>query len=442
MTAARAPLDPGFGRLAVLRAYPRDPLGVLADAFQRCGDVATFKLGPQRMWAVHDPDLVGQVLVVRATAFRRGRLMQGARAMLGDGLLTSEDPLHARQRRLIQPSLTPQRVSRLAAPLAALADARVSAWPSPVDAVPAMRRIALDAVSGTLFGAALSDDEAERVADALSAATPLFGLLSIPLVRHLVRTPLPFARRFRRARADIDAVVRRLIADRRAAEAPGDDLLAALLDADDGEEGMSDSQLRDEAVTLFLAGHETTANALAWATHLVAGDPAVQDRLATEARRVLGDGSLGPAQAQQLVYCGQVIDEVLRLYPPAWCLLRRAAARVEVGPHVIRAGDVVVIALPLLHRHPAIWPDPDVFDPDRFAAAAPTRPRYAYLPFGAGPRACLGRALGLLEARVVLATIVRRYRLRRADAAPVPSDRRFTLRPGAPIRVLVEPRPG
>ena len=442
MPVTRTPPDPGFGRIAVLRAYPRDPLAVLSEAFRRSGDVASFMLGPQRMWAVHDPGLIGQVLTSRATAFHRGRLMHAARALLGDGLLTSEEPLHQRQRRLVQPSLTRERTSLLASPLADMAEAHAARWPRGLafDAVPALRRVALDAVAGVLFGGTLGDAEAERVATALTDATPLFRVLSLPLAGHLLHTPLPFARRFRRARHDIDTVVLRLIADRRASSEAGDDLLSALLHASDVDGGMSDAQLRDEAVTLFLAGHETTANALAWSVYLLARSPDAQERLANEARSVLGDGPIDPAHAERLTYCGQVIAEALRLYPPAWILLRRAVTSVELGPYRVGAGDAVVTALPLLHRHPAIWHEPDRFDPERFDPRGTPLPRYAYLPFGAGPRACIGRRLALLEARIALATIARRFRVRPANTAAVPADLRFTLRPGAPINIVLEER--
>jgi cytochrome P450 len=439
------PPDPGFGRLAVVRRYRADPIAMLAETFRLCGDIATFRIGPQRVYAINHPDLVADTLVTQARAFHKGRILHGARALLGEGLLTSEDDTHLRQRRLIQPAFHRRRVETYATAMVVCAESFRESWRSgdTVDMAAEMQRLTLSVVTATLFGGDLSEPEANAVAADLSTAMVIFDLLSLPFGERLLRLPLPSVRRFRKARDRLDATVLRLVDARRAAPLERSDLLSLLLAARDADDGsaMSDAQLRDEAVSLFLAGHETTANVLSWAWYLLSAHPEPERRLHAELDTVL-DGRVATADdAPKLAYCGQVIDETLRLYPPGWALPRLAVSPVEIGGYEIAAGDVVVICLPLLHRDPRFWTNPEEFDPDRFApGTGGDRPRHSYLPFAAGPRMCLGQSFALIEARLLLATLAQRFRPRLVAGTAVAPHARFTLRPRGGLPMTLENR--
>jgi cytochrome P450 len=261
----------------------------------------------------------------------------------------------------------------------------------------------------------------------------------------------PRGRKFAAAVATLDAIVNRIVAQRRAemerGAAPRDDLLSMLLEArdEDSGEGMTDKQLRDELVTLFLAGHETTAIALTWTFHLLAQHPAAESRLHAEVDAVLGTGSLARAapafdDLERLPYARMVAEEAMRLYPPAYVFSRRAAGDDQLGPFHLPAGAHIIISPYALHRRPDYWPDPDVFRPERFAADAPAdRPKHAYLPFGGGPRICIGNSFAMMEHAIVLAAVVRRWRLESVAGHEVRTEPRITLRPrgGLPMRALM-----
>ena len=361
------------------------------------------------------PEHVQRVLVGDHRSFTKGRALTEAKRIVGEGLLTSEGELHRRQRRLLQPLFAHGRVSQYGAAMVEAAERAAARWREgeTVDVQHEMSRLTLAVVGRTLFDADV-EGEAAEIGQALSESIEMLNRFMLPFSGVLERLPTGTARRLRRARARLDATIYRLIAERRAGGPGGGDLLSLLLlarDAEDPTARMSDEQVRDEAMTIFLAGHETTAVALTWTWYLLARNPAVEERLGAELRRELGGRLPTVADLERLGYTERVIAEALRLYPPAWIIGRRTMVDLELDGYRIPAGSIVVLTPFVTHRDPRWHPEPLRFDPDRFAPGAQAgRPRYAYFPFGGGPRTCIGEGFALLEARLLLATLAQRVR--------------------------------
>ena len=396
------------------------------------------------IYLVNHPDLIGDVLVANARRFHKGRFLRTAKALLGEGLLTSEDPLHLRQRRLAQPAFHRRRVETYADVFVEIARCHAGRWRAgeTVDMAREMQKLTLDGVTLTLFGTDLTDSEAATVAESVGDATAIFDLLTIPFGDRLLWSPLPKARRFRRARSQLDAVIYRLIEQRRERPENRDDLLSLLLAASGHDAGtMDDRQLRDDAVTILIAGHETTAHALAWAWYLLDQHRDVEADLHDELERVLGARPPSTADIAQLDICNRVMLETLRLYPPAWAVPRLAVEDHVLAGYPIHAGSGVLICVPLVHRDPRWWNDPDRFDLDRWTPTAwAERPRYSYLPFGAGPRMCIGHDFAITESVLMLATLAQRWRARLLPGHPVTVQPRFTLRPKGGLPMTLERR--
>jgi cytochrome P450 len=317
-----------------------------------------------------------------------------------------------------------------------------------VDAADEMMRLTLAVVGKTLFDADV-EREAPEIGGALTEAFHAFGFAVLPLGELLQRVPfLPPVRRFNRARARLDATIYRIIDAHRADERAGrdrGDLLAMLMAADDDGPGgrgggMTDRQLRDEAMTIFLAGHETTANALTWSWYLLSQHPEAEARLHAELDAVLGGRPPAPGDAARLPYTRAVLAESMRLYPPAWVIGRRATEPYTVRGETLPARTVVLVSQYVVHRDPRWWPDAEAFRPERWAAEAPERPKFAYFPFGAGTRVCIGEQFAWMEGVLLLATIAQRWRLRLAPGHPVAPQAIITLRPRHGMRMVVESR--
>ncbi len=444
---ARLPDPPGPRGgfpLRSLLAFRRDPLSFLRRVQRAHGDVAAFRFGPRRLYLLSHPDLVRDVFVTHHRNFIKSLALQRARVLLGTGLLTSEGDFHLRQRRMAQPAFHRDRVAALAATMAAYAGRTGDGWSAgrEMDIGREMNRLTLAIAGDTLFGADV-EGEAEEVARALDAALGMFDRLTNPLGILLDRLPLPGTIRLRRARAALDATIYRIIERRRASAEDRGDLLSLLLAArdDEGDGGrMTDAQLRDEALTLFLAGHETTANALAWAWHLLAAHPEAEARLHAEVDAVVGDRLPTAEDYPRLPYTRAVFAESMRLYPPAWTVGREPLEDFAAGGYRIPAGTVVIMSPWVVHRDPRWWPDPDRFDPGRWTPEAEAAlPRFAYFPFGGGPRKCIGEGFAWMEGVIVLATLARRWRLRPAPGAVVTTAPSITLRP-AGMRMRAEAR--
>jgi cytochrome P450 len=417
-------------------AFSRDPLALLKGLARDYGDVARFRAGPHSVYLLSHPDYVRDVLVTNNARFKKGRALQRAKRLLGEGLLTSEGEFHRRQRRLAQPAFHRQRVAAYGRVMVEYAERASARWRDgeELDISEEMMRLTLAAVGKTLFDAEVESD-ADEVGSALTEVMNLFGYLMLPFSELLEKLPLPPRRRFLRARARLDAVIYRIIEERRREGRDRGDLLSTLLDAVDEEgdrTGMTNEQLRDEVMTIFLAGHETTANALTWAWYLLAQNPEAEARLHAELDEVLAGGRAPePEDVPALPYTEMVVAETMRLYPPAWALGRLALEDHEVGGYLIPRGSLVLVSQYVVQRDPRFWPDPERFDPERWTPEAKgARPQFAYFPFGGGPRRCVGEGFAWTEAVLMLAALARRWRARVVPGRAVETQPRITLRPG------------
>jgi cytochrome P450 len=428
-----------------LLAFRRDALGTLERLARDHGDVAGMRFGPRRVTLLSHPEQVREVLVTRHREFIKSYALQRARVLLGEGLLTSEEPLHLRQRRLAQPAFHRERIAAYGTDMTAYAARRADEWRegAETDVAREMNRLTLAIAGKTLFGAEVGG-EADEIARALTDALGLFKRLTNPLGPLLDRLPTPATRRMRRARARLDATIHRIVAERRAEGTDRGDLLSMLLLAQDTEGdggGMSDAQLRDEALTIFLAGHETTANALAWTWLLLSRNPQAEAALHAELDRVLAGRLPAADDLPALPYTRAVLAESMRLFPPAYVIGRQPLRDMEIGGYRVEAGSIVLTSPWVTHRDPRWWPDPLRFDPGRWTPEREAeQPRFAYFPFGGGPRKCIGEGFAWMEGILVLATLAARWRVRPVPGHPVEMEPTITLRPRHGIRAVLERR--
>ena len=434
-----------------LRTIQRDPLQFLQACARQYGDIVQFPIGNLAVFALNAPEAVKHVLQDHHRQYGKNTLQFNTLALVtGRGLLTSDGDLWLRQRRMLQPAFHRQRITAFGAAMTAAAEQQDRDWAAhpagtPVDVDAAMMTTTLAIVGRTLFNADLRAEAGDLVPAVLTALdfivyraqTPLAWPLAVPTPRHL---------RFRAALRRLDAAVAGLSQTRQAAlaagQTPPDDLLQMLLEArDEAGQPMTPRQLRDEIITLLIAGHETVASALTWTWHLLAQHPAVESRLHAELDEVLAGRPAQAADLPRLPYTRAVFDEALRLYPPAWLITRQALAPDEIAGHAIPAGALLIISPYVLQRRPEIWPEPEAFQPERFLGELDAdRPRFAYLPFGGGPRQCIGNGFALMEGPLVLATLAQRWRLRPAAGRPVHVDALVTLRPRGGLWMTLEGR--
>lgn len=447
------PLSGGSGLLGHLGALRDDPVQLFTRAFNELGDTARLQVAHMTFTAAFHPRDVQRVLVDNVASYtKHSHGYQKLKLLIGNGLVTSTGDFWLRQRRIAQPAFHRKRIQGFADTmvragldlrerLAALARDE-----SVVDMHHEMMRVTLRIAGETLLSYDPSA-EADEVGEALT--------LNLAYLDDLIHTPVPFYERLplpknfraRRALARLDEIVNGVIEARRT-EAPKEDLLSMLMDARDPEtgEGMSDAQLRDEVMTMFLAGHETTANALSWTLALLSLHPDVQRRLEREVDEVLEGRPPTLADLPSLVFTGQVLKESMRLYPPVWMMARRVEEDDELGGYRVPKGSFVFVSPYVTHRHPAFWDNPEGFDPDRFAPARVAeekergRPRYAYFPFSGGPRQCIGNHMAEMEAQLLLATLVSRLRAKLVPGHRLRLDPGVTLRPEGGVPMTLEVR--
>jgi cytochrome P450 len=411
--------------VAAVRLLRRDPLELLERASAE-GDVVRIHVPRLDLYVVNRPDLVWDVLAIHGGRFTKGPTMQAAKRMLGEGLLTSEGDHHRRQRRLIQPLFHHERLANLVPRIREAGERATTRWRDgeEIDVRAEMARLTLGIVVDTMFGVGLEDRDAARVGEAMNDVLAQFDRIFSPFLPITEHLPIPATRRFRRARAVFDETIQRMIADRRAKGAEGDDLLSLLLRAREAGASMTDEQVRDEAVTIFLAGHETTANALTWTWLLLSRHPEAQGRF--------------HEQLDDPVAVEAVVHESLRLYPPAWAIGRRVVEDHAADDIPIPAGSVVIVSPWLLHRDGRWWRDPAAFEPDRWLGSTPVADRRAYVPFGAGSRMCIGEGFAEIEATTLLSTIARTWRFRHDPSDRVELQPVVTLRPRGGLRMRAE----
>jgi len=438
---------PGESRpWSTILALRRDPLRYLERIAARYGDIAHLRVGPYRLVYVNHPDLVHEVLVAKDASFIKGRALDQAKEVFGKGLLTSEGEFHKRQRRLIQPAFHRRRVEVYAESMAADAAAAAARWRDgeTLDIAREMMTLTLRIVARSLFSVDVEEESAREVGRALDGLIAAFSLVAVPFGGLLRKIPTPSARRAEQGRATLDALIYGLIDERRkaGAENAGEDLLSLLLAARDEDGGLMDAaQVRDEALTLFLAGHETTANALAWSWYLLALHPEIEARFHAELDAVLGDRLPGAQDVVDLPYTRQIFAESMRLYPPAWAVSRRSIEPVTIGGYPVPAGTGVLASQWVAHRDPRFFPDPLAFRPERWTEEFEGGlPKLAYFPFGGGPRLCIGMGFAKMEGVLLLATIGRRWRMRLVPGQRVEPHPRITLRPKNGVRVTLTRR--
>jgi cytochrome P450 len=427
------------------RSVPFDPLAFGLDIARRYGDLAYYHLGPLHVYQVNHPDLARQILVEHAERFLKPRLLKHAfRPFAGEGLLTSDGPLWKQQRKLIQPAFHHAHLAAYATVMVGYARQLIDRLEDGqvLEIQSEMARLTLGIVVKSLFGADVTREAADvgklMVAVLDAANQRLNSIFRVP-------SWVPSRRNLheKRALARLDAILRSLIVERRSSAGHGDDLLSVLLRATDDESRvrMSDRQLRDEMMTLFLAGHETTATALTWTWYLLSQHPDVDAKLTGELDRVLGQRTPTAADLSNLPYTDMIVREVLRLYPPAPGVAREPLEDVTLAGYVVPRGSLISIDTYAMHRDPRFFHDPERFDPERFAAGWEDRiPRYAYLPFGGGPRVCIGSGFALMEARLILATVAQRFRLTLEPNQDVRPIQLVTVRPRDGVRMRATTR--
>lgn len=425
----------------------RDPLAFHQRARERFGDVFRFRVGPVLMHYLYHPDHVRHALFDDPKNYLRGwhyRLLAG---LFGDNLVTSEGPFWLRQRRLAQPAFHRQRLAGYADVMVDVISELLSNWQAVADSgqavevAPVMSRLALAIASRTLFDRDVSH-EADSVGRAFAVvASYLESRFNHPFTSLPAWAPTPTNRRFRRAVRSLNELVLDLVRQRRREGRDHGDLLSMLMQARDEETGqsMTDDQLRSEALTFLIAGHETTATALTWTFYLLARHPAVRQRLRVEAEQVLGGRRATFADVAQLRVTRWAIEESMRLYPPIWAVVRQVVAEDEVGGFSLPRGSMVVLMPYVTHRHPAVWREPDTFDPDRFGPEqSAQRPKGAYFPFLGGPHQCIGNEFAMIEMQLVVAMALSRFDLELLDGQPVRPKASLALRPDGPVRIVVK----
>ncbi|MFN0121299.1 MAG: cytochrome P450 [Blastocatellia bacterium] len=431
-----------------LIALQRNPLRFFQELRAEYGDLVRFRMGTQRVWMVSDPELIRDVLVVSQKKFMKGRGIQLIKTLLGEGLLTSEGEFHLRQRRMVQPAFHRQRVAAYAETMTAYSARMADEWAklpagAPLDMSREMMRLTLVIAGKTLFDADVERDAGE-VGQALTDLLEMSERIANPFAALFARLPLPATRRFDRARKTLDDVIYRIIRERRASGRDHGDFLSMLLLARDEEGGagqMSDQQVRDEALTIFVAGHETTATGLTWTWYLLSQHPEVEAKLHAELDTVLGGRPPRFEDVPRLRYTEMVFAESMRLFPPVWTIGRRAMADHQLGTHTVAAGDLLLMSQYIVHHDQRWFPDPEKFDPERWTPELKeARPKFSYFPFGGGTRTCIGEAFAWMEAVLVIATLAQRWKPRLAEGQVVETKPLITLRPRYGMNMLLEKR--
>jgi cytochrome P450 len=440
MPIPRSPRLPLIGNIL---HYVHDPLGYL-EKTTRLGDLVKMRFFGKDVWVVSDPVLIDQVLVKNAASFHKDRFMRQLKRVLGEGLLSSEGDFWKRQRRLIQPAFHRDRIAAYASIMTDHTTRALAGWKDgdAFDLHHAMMQVTADIVTACLFGTSVGDvAEVAKCLDTVMErfANPLF--LAAPA---LTKLPLPVNRRFEEVAPRLDGIVRAFIEKRRSLGTSPDhhDLLAMLLEArDEDGSSMSDQQIKDEVLILFLAGHETTALSLSWTLYELSLHPAVERRLHDELARVLGGRVPTYEDLPKLEYTAQVVSEGLRLHPPAWSIGRESHTPFELGGHHFDAGSWVWVLPWTMHRDARWFPEPLAFRPERWADGfAKKLPKFAYLPFGGGPRVCIGNQFALMETALLLATIAQKFWLRVEPGARVVPDPAITLRFKHGLRMVLTKR--
>lgn len=433
---------PVIGSLLDLR---RNPVDFLMRAARAYGDIVYFKLGAQEVFLLNDPELIKDVLVTNSKNFIKSRGLQMAKAVLGEGLLTSEGEFHRRQRRLAQPAFHRQRIAGYAEVMVTYGAKLRERWHNgqTLNMAEEMMQVTLAIVAKTLFDADV-ESEARDIGQSLTAVMKTFNRVTLPFPQLINKLPLPSNFRFAKALQRLDSTIYRIINERRKSREDRGDLLSMLLMAQDEEgdgTGMTDKQVRDECMTLFLAGHETTANALTWTWYLLSQHPEVEAKFHDEIDSLLAGRLPNFEDVPKLKYTTMIFAEAMRLYPPAWTLGRQVLNDYPLGKFVARKGAIILMSQYVMHHTERYYPEPFQFDPERWTEEAQAaRPKFSYFPFGGGSRLCIGEPFAWTEGALLLATIAQHWQMRLAAGHPVEPRPIVTLRPKYGMKMLVQKR--
>ena len=426
-----------------VRQFAEQRLDFFLDVAHKYGELSSFRFGPKRIFLITNPDLIEQVLVTDARHYIKHFGARMYKPVLGNGLVTSEGDFWLRQRRLSQPAFLKNRVLSYAPVMTELTDRMLATWKPGeiVDVHFEFSSLTSVIALKTLFD--LDDPgDRERFTETLRLAFDLMSARFRTLIRFPTWVPTPANRRLMRAVAELNQVVDGFIAQGRARKEPGNDLLSRLISAQD-EDGtrMTDRQLRDEAMTLYLAGHETTALTLSWAWYLLSQHPAVEDKLVAEWQRVLAGRTPTADDLPQLPYTEAVLTEAMRVFPPVYLIGREATCDLELGGYRVKKGYTIFMSQWVNHRDPRYFPDPELFRPERWEDGLARRiPKYAYYPFGGGQRVCIGNTFALMEAAIILAAVGQKYRFTLLPDAVIDVNPQITLLPKFGIPAMLERR--
>jgi cytochrome P450 len=436
----RPPGPPPRFLIGNLPLFSSDPLAIYTRWAREFGDIFYYRAGWIDVYFLNHPNLIESVLVSQSQNFAKDKVIQNSRWFLGEGLLTNEGSGWLRQRRLCQPAFHRERMASYGHTMAAYTEEMLATWQDAEvrEIHQEMMQLTMRIVAKVLFSVEVKEDT-ERVAGALNILmrhTSGGRMILPPILRHL---PVPALMRVKRAVRELDEIVNRIIRQRRARGRDAGDLLSMLMSArDEDGSGMTDRQLRDEVLTFLLAGHETTAVSLSWTWYLLSQHPGIEQKLREELSQVLGGRTPQLEDLPRLVYTDKVVKESMRLYPPAWSLARTVAKEIELASYKLPVGSNVVMSPWILHRDPRFFEHPERFNPDRWTAdAAQHLPKFAYFPFGGGPRLCIGASFATMEANLLLAAIAQRFRLRLVPGHPVAALPSITLRPRHGMRMSI-----
>jgi cytochrome P450 len=426
----------------------RSPLDLLQHLVDDYGDYVSLRFGPARYLFVNDPIGIKHVLVDNQKNYTRSPTIEGLRLILGDGLLTTDGAFWRRHRRLAQPAFHREKLALFSKAMVESTNDMIGSWSHragdrPFDVHDEMMQLTFKIVCRTLFSSDVSEDT-RGIGRSILVSIRYATDYASKLVKVPTWVPTPKNLRFKRAIHTLDEMVLRIIDERRRSNVDSNDLLSMLMSArDEGtNQQLTDRELRDEVMTLAIAGHETTANALSWAFHLLSENPKICALVREEARHVLGERDPEVEDLPRLQLTRRIIDESIRLYPPIWLFERQASQADEIGEYGVEAGTSIVMSPYALHRNRRFWPNASHFDPDRFLPEnANDRPKHAYLPFGAGPRICIGNAFAIMEAQIILSMVVRSFDLRPVAGIPVKPEPTITLRPHNGVKMTFRRAP-
>ncbi len=433
-----------------LREFRSDILGLLETSARAYGEIVHFRVGPREIFLLNDPYYIQHVLQTNSRNYRKGMALVRSKILLGEGLLTSEGDFWLRQRRLIQPAFHRKQIAMFGQIMTDCTLEMMTQWQSyieahqPLNMAEEMMGLTLNIVCQTLFSTTITEEERAVVQEAMEIVLQL-GVKNATRLPFFEKLPTRGNQLAKKAIHQLDEIVYRIIRERRLYPQVDEmgDLLTLLMTATDADTGevMNDRQVRDEVMTLFLAGHETTANALAWTWYLLSENPTAENQLHTELNTVLGGRLPTMDDLPKLPYTQAVLHESMRLYPPAWVISRQAIGDDEIGGYPIAAGSAVLLSPYVMHRNPNYWENPERFNPTRFLGdSLQWRPHFSYFPFGGGARQCIGMNFALMEAQLVLATVAQSYRLRVGEGFKIEPEALVTLRPRNGVYVMIEPR--